>query len=392
MPYDFNTLVDRSRSGSVKYELMLNADPETPPGIIPLSIGDMELKTPPEIVEGLKQYLDTTILGYTSMTQADKDAVINWFSKRHDWEIRPEWILGIDGVVPALYTAVEAYTNPGDGVIFMPPVYRPLYHAIHHTKRTPVEVPLVIENNLYAMDFDALETAASRPDVRLLLFCSPHNPVARVWTEEELLRLGEICLRHNVIVVSDEIHMDFVMPGHKHRVFPDIHNNFPGISVVCTAPSKTFNIAGLQVSNIIIPDPKLRKTFRRQLERGGRFGPNQLGLAACRIAYEKGAAWLEAALALIHQNANTVSDFMTKHYPEIHVLPHEGTYFIWLDFRQWNLPPQDLERFMIHNARLFLDEGPLFGPQGNGFERINLACPSWLLQDSLTRLLKAGRP
>ena len=392
MKYNFESLVDRSRAGSVKWNMMRTIDPEVPAGIVPLSIGDMELKNPPEIIDGLKQYLEETILGYTEPTHKDTQATIDWFAKRHSWYIEPDWIIPFDGVVPALYLLVQTFSNPGDKIVFMPPVYRPLYYAIDDTGRTPVEVPLTIDNAAYAMDFELLEKTLRTEKPKMLLFCSPHNPVSRVWRRDELLRLGTLCRDNNVLVVSDEIHMDFAMPGHKHLVFSEIDPSFTANSVICTAPSKTFNIAGLQVSNIIIPDADLRKRFATAYENTGRFGPNQLGIAACRIAYEQCAPWLDAVLELIHSNGEMVRSFMSTHYPIIPVFPHEGTYFIWLDFRSWRKSSDELERFFTRAARLFLDEGPIFGPQGNGFERINLACPPWLLHDSLARLLPLARP
>lgn len=391
MKYDFNTLVDRTGSGSVKWDAMFAKDPEVPAGIVPLSIGDMELKNPPELTDGLKTYIDSAVLGYTSPTRRDKEAAVAWFSRRHGWEVDPDWLVGFDGVVPALYAAVAAFSEKGDGVIYMPPVYRPLYHAIHGSGRRDIAVPLLENAEGYVMDYGALEKAASMPDVKLLLFCSPHNPVGRVWRREELLRMGRICRKHGVIVVSDEIHMDFAMPGHSHQVYAAIDPDFRDHCIVCTAPSKTFNIAGLQVSNIVIPHSGLRERFSQVYGQTGRFGVNQLGLAACRIAYEQCEGWLDAALELIRANGEMVRAFMEKHYPEVRVFSHEGTYFLWLDFRKWGLSTADQERFMTRTARLFLDEGYVFGREGRGFERINLACPSWVLRDALERLLKAGR-
>lgn len=392
MAYDFETVVDRSHCGSIKWEMMREIDPKVPEDIVPLSIGDMELKNPPELVAGLKDYLDRNILGYTRATPAYRGAVRDWFRRRHGWEVDSEWLIGFDGVVPAMYTAVHAFTKPGDGVIYMPPVYHPMFDLIENTDRQLAPVPLVNEGGRYSMDFARLETVAADPDVKLVLFCSPHNPVARIWTGDELTRLGEICLRHKVLVLSDEIHMDFVMPGQKHTVFAALSPEFAANSIVCTAPSKTFNIAGLQVSNIIIPDPEIRETYRREYASTGRHGVNQLGLAACHIAYEHCEGWLDAALELIHSNAELVGSFMAEHFPEVVVSPHEGTYFIWIDFRAWKLGAEALENHMVEKARLFLDEGYIFGEGGDGFERVNLACPRHVLQAALERLREAGRP
>lgn len=392
MAYDFETLIDRSRSGAVKYNLMRQVDPEAPAGIVPLSIGDMELPNPPELVSGLARYLAENVLGYTAPTAGDLKATTDWLERRHGWRVDRDWIVGVDGIVPALYAAVETFTEKRDGVIFMPPLYRPMRRAVIDLGRRPTPVPLLEGAEGYVMNFEALEKAAADPAAKLLLFCSPHNPVARVWRREELKRLGDICLKNGVLVVSDDIHMDFAMPGHRHLVLSEVDPAFRDRCVVCTSPSKTFNIAGLQVSNIVVPNPDLRRRFARALAMSGRHGPNQLGLAACRIVYEQCEGWLDAALELIRENGDMVRRFMARHYPEVRVHDHQGTYFIWLDFRAWELSPDDLRRFMTRAARLFLDEGHIFGKEGCGFERINLACPKWVLRDALERLLLAGRP
>ena len=391
MNYDFKTVVDRGDSGSIKWNLMREADPGVPKDIIPLSIGDMELKTPPEIVAGLKEYLDKTILGYTTPTEAYLQAVTGWFRLRHGWEVDSEWILGIDGVVPALYLAVSAFSQPGDGIVYMPPVYRPMYNAIADSGRQPVSVPLLLDADGYHIDFDGLDRALAESGAAMLLFCSPHNPVSRVWTREEMERLAAICLARDVLMVSDDIHMDFVMPGHRHVVYATLSDEAANRCIICTAPSKTFNIAGLQISNIVIPNPDLRRRFHEAHCATGRHGPNQLGLEACRIAYEQCGGWLDAALKLIQFNGETVRNVLREHFPEVRVFDHEGTYFQWLDFRRWEMPAKALEKHMVGKARLFLDEGPLFGPEGEGFERINLACPARVLEDALKRLLMAGR-
>lgn len=392
MSYDFESLVNRTQAGSIKWNLMQEADPEVPAGIVPFSIGDMELRNPPELIEGLQQYLADNVLGYTGATRRDTQAVIDWFARRHSWEIEPDWLISVDGIVPALYQSVCAFSEPGDGVLYMPPVYRPFHDAIADNGRTPVAVPLQEGPNGYAMDFTALERAAADPRSKVLLFCSPHNPVSRIWRQEELERMGAICRDNGILVVSDEIHMDFAMPGHRHLVFSEIDPSFADNCIVCTAPSKTFNIAGLQASNLVVPNPDIRTRFAEAHRKTGRYSANQLGLAACRIVYERCEGWLDAVLRLIDDNGRMVRTFMNDFYPEVRVHNHEGTYFLWLDFRAWNKSPQELERFFTRGARLFLDEGYIFGSQGEGFERINLACPAWVLRDALERLQKAGRP
>lgn len=389
MRYDFETLVNRSAAGSEKWDLMRRTDPGVPADIVPLSVGDMELKTAPEIVEGLQDYIAANILGYTVPTPAYRQSVAGWLGRRHGWEPEAEWILPLDGVVPAIYTAIRAFTGEGDGVAIMSPVYYPFFDAIGDTRRTLVDVPLIGKNGDYAIDFPAFADKAAKQKVKMLLLCSPHNPVGRVWTSDELLELGRICVGHGVLLVSDEIHMDFAMPGYRHRVFPSLTAQLADNCILCTAPSKTFNLAGLQTANIIIPNAKLRARFAAAHAAGGRYSANQLGLAACKIAYDAGAPWLDQAIELIHANFLAVRSFMAAHFPEVIASDLQGTFFMWLDFRAWGMDHVELEKFMIARARWFLDEGHIFGESGKGFERINLACPKFVVRDALGRLARA---
>lgn len=389
MRYDFETLVDRTHAGSAKWNLMRATDPDVPAGIVPLSVGDMELKTAPEIVEGLKAFLGSNILGYTVPTAEYLRSVAGWLGRRHGWEPETEWIASIDGVVPAIYTAIQAFTGVGDGVAVMSPVYYPFFSAVRDTGRTLVDAPLIEENGSCMFDLAAFAEAAAKRNVKMLLLCSPHNPVGRVWTSDELLELGRICVRHGILVVSDEIHMDFAMPGYRHRIFPSLTTQFADNCILCTAPSKTFNLAGLQASNIIIPNAKLRQRFAKTHAAGGRHNANQLGLAACKIAYDSCAPWLDQVVELIYGNFLAVRSFMGAHFPEVTVYDLQGTFFMWLDFRAWGMDHLELEKFMVSRARCFLDEGYIFGDSGKGFERINLACPASAIRDALERLRQA---
>lgn len=390
MDYDFTTLVNRSAAGSLKWLEMRQKNPDIGPDIVPFSVADMELRNPPEIIEGLKQYLDRTVLGYTDPTPSYFDAVCGWMKRRHNWDVRPEWILCADGVVPAFHNAVKAFTSPGDGVILMTPAYYPFYRAIANNQRKLVATQLVARNGRYEINFDELERLAQAPENKILLFCSPQNPVGRVWTREELTRVGRICIDNDVLILSDEIHFDLIMPGFQHTVFATISEEFAQHCIVCTAPSKTFNIAGMEVSNIIIPNADLRKRYRDEEYTTGRERLNLLGYQACEIAYTQCDAWLSALLVLIQENYDYVCKFMAAHFPEITVYPLEGTYLLWMDFRRWGLSPQDLEDFMVHKALLFMDEGYVFGKGGEGFERMNLACPSHVLREALERFRTAA--
>ena len=388
MKYDFTTLINRRNVGSSKYELMMAHNPDLEDSIIPYSVADMEFKTPPEIVEALKQYLDEQILGYTRATPVYLEAVRNWMKTRHDWEIKDEWIVTTPGVVNALYVAVRAYTEIGDGVIIMPPVYHPFFSAIQLSKRTLVTNPLINNMDRYEIDFEDLEIKTSDPRNKVLLFCSPHNPVGRVWTEDELKKVAEICLRNNVLIVSDEIHFDLIMPEHRHTVFAKIEGVLDHI-VVCTAPSKTFNLAGLQTSNIIIPHKSHRDTFRAELANIAIFDLNALGYKACETAYNKCGPWLDELIEVIFENHRILKEHMVKNHPEIIVHPLEGTYLQWMDLRKLGLEREDLKKMLEDDAKVYLNLGYMFGIEGDGFVRMNIACPTRIMKEGLERLSNA---
>lgn len=390
MTYDFHTLINRSEMGSLKWNEMYQKNKDLPSDIVPFSVADMELKNPPEIIEGLKAYLDSAILGYTDPTDGYYEAVVGWMKRRHRWSIQKEWILGCDGVVPAFHNAVKAFTKPGDGVILMVPSYYPFYRSIHNNHRKLVETQLIDNNGHYEINFDELESLAKNPNNKMLLFCSPHNPVGRVWTREELERVGRICIDNDVLILSDEIHFDLIMPGYEHMCFASLSKEFEQNCIVCTAPSKTFNLAGMEISNIVIPNDKIREVYRTEEYTTGRERLNILGYKACEIAYNECEEWLNQLISLIQTNYNVVKSFMAENFSEVKVYELEGTYLLWLDFRAWNLTPEQLEDFMIHKAFLILDEGYVFGHGGEGFERINLACPTHILQKALERFRDAA--
>ena len=388
MKYDFTTLINRRNVGSSKYELMMAHNPDLEDSIIPYSVADMEFKTPPEIVEALKQYLDEQILGYTRATPVYLEAVRNWMKKRHDWEIRDEWIVCTPGVVNALYVAVRAYTEVGDGVIIMPPVYHPFFSAVELSKRTLVTNPLLNKAGRYEIDFEDLEMKASDPRNKVLLFCSPHNPVGRVWTEKELEKVAEICLRNNVLMVSDEIHFDLIMPKHTHTVLAKLDGVLDHV-IVCTAPSKTFNLAGMQTSNIIIPNNELRNAFKEELASVAIFDLNALGYKACETAYNACEPWLDEVIEVIFENHRILKAHMEKHHPDIIVSPLEGTYLQWMDFRSLGLERKALEKLLQDEAKVYLNMGFIFGIEGEGFVRMNIACPTRIMKEGLERLSDA---
>lgn len=391
MKYDFETVINRANTGSSKWEQMKSWKPDVREGIIPFSVADMEFKMAPEIIEGLKEYLDKAILGYTIPTESYYNAVCGWMKKRHNWDIKPEWITGSAGVVRAFFGAVRAFTDPGDGIIIMTPVYYPFYNAISRNSRRLVKNPLINTGSTYIIDYEDLEKKAQDPNNKVLLFCSPHNPVGRVWRRDELERVGEICLKNNVLIISDEIHFDLIMPGNKHTVFAAVSEELADNMIICTAPSKTFNLAGMHNSNIIVPNMKLREQYLKENQSVGFSSLNILGYKACEIAYTKCEAWLDGLLKVIYHNHLELKKYIEENIPEIKVYGLEGTYLQWMDFNGFHLNRDELERLMHEEAEVFFDEGYVFGEEGAGFERMNIACPTGVLIAALERLKDALR-
>ncbi|AQR95985.1 MalY/PatB family protein [Clostridium saccharoperbutylacetonicum] len=390
MKYDFETLISRKNVGASKWNLMQKLNKDINEEIVPFSIADMEFKNPPEIIEGLKKYMDASVFGYTEATEDYYKAVCNWMERRHDWKIEKEWITEFSGVVPALFTIVRALTNEEDGVLVMTPVYYPFYKAIEAGNRKIVKSSLKLCEDHYEIDFKDFEEKASLESTKLFILCSPHNPVGRVWSKEELIKIGKICIDNNVLIVADEIHFDLIMPEYKHMVFANICEEFASNSVICTAPSKTFNLAGLQASNIIIPNKRIRdKVLHEKRITMGNAGLNIFGYKACETAYNECEEWLNELIQVIHQNKKLVEEFMKANLPEVKVINLEGTYLQWLDFSAIEKDHKALEKFMRMEALMFLDEGYIFGKEGIGFERINLACPTKILEKALERLLEA---
>ena len=386
MKYDFETLIPRKNMGSRKWNVMAQHNPNAAEDVIPLSVADMEFRNPPELAQGLKDYIDRSILGYTLPNDAFYQSVARWMKNRHQWDIKPEWLVQAPGVVNALFGIVKTFTEPGDGIIIMQPVYYPFSAAITQNGRELVNNALIYEDYAYRIDFDDLEKKAKDPKNKMLILCSPHNPIGRVWTREELEKVGRICIDNNVLVVSDEIHFDFILPGHKHTVFANISEEFAQHCIICTAPSKTFNIAGLKISNIVIPNDHLRKQLLEKNQRD--FASNALGIQACRICSDDCGAWKDEMLCMIEYNYQQVKKFVEEKLPQIKVIELQGTYLLWLDCTALGLSDEELEKLTL-GADLYLDEGYLFGPGGSGFERINLACPTRYLMAAMERFQKA---
>lgn len=387
MKYNFETVNKRYNTGSKKWnELTANGVKETE-DIIPFSVADMEFETAPEIVSALKHEIENYVLGYSNPTESYLQSVCDWMKEHHNWEIKPEWILPEHGVIDAFNDAIKVYTKEGDGVMLMTPVYYPMYHAVNNNHRKLVNCPLVRKPDHYEIDFDLFEKLASDENTKLLILCSPHNPTGRVWTREELDKISSICLKNGVLVVSDEIHFDIIMPGHEHIVYATLSPEAADNCVVCTAPSKTFNLAGLQTSNIIIPNAKLREMFMTELKT---LNPNPkcniLGYRAAEAAYKYCAEWARQSVEVIDTNRKLVVDFMAKEFPQIRVINLEATYLLWMDWSALGLSAKELERINHEEAKLFFDEGYIFGEQGDRYERWNLACPTRYIEEGLARL------
>lgn len=389
MHYDFETVVRREDSGSGKWQEIKNVLGFYPEGVIPFSVADMEFDMVPEVRAGLKEFLDKNVMGYANMSDAYKEAVCSWEERHHNWKISPDWIRDTPGVINAFFTAVKAFTKPGEGVMLMTPVYYPMYFAISRNNRVLIDNPLVRYNDTYQIDFDDFKKKASDPNTKMLILCSPHNPSGRVWTRDELEQIGRICLEYNVLVVSDEIHCDLLIPGNKHISYGSLGEEFARNSIVCTAPSKTFSLAGLQTANAIIANEDLRKQFyTEQKKDDGNPKCNILGLEGCRLAYTYGDAWLKECLEVIDTNRKMITDFLAKEFPRVQVMKLEGTYLLWMDFGGLGIECHELARILKEECYLFLDEGYVFGKAGEGFERWNLAAPTKYVEEALKRMLK----
>ncbi|MDR1296789.1 MAG: pyridoxal phosphate-dependent aminotransferase [Deltaproteobacteria bacterium] len=385
--YDFDEIVPRKNTNCIKYDFARERC--MPEGLLPLWVADMDFRTPDGVVERLVEVARHGIFGYSESKDDYYRAVADWFSTRFGYAPERAWIKKTPGVVYALAAAVRALTEPGDSVVIQTPVYYPFAGVVRQNRRNLVDNTLVYRDGRYLMDFDDLEKKIVDHKAKLMLLCSPHNPVGRVWTREELARLGEICLKHRCLIVSDEIHCDFALGGRTHHVLPTVDPALNEIAVILTAPSKTFNLAGLQASNAFIANPELRKLIRDEIDATGYSQLNTMGLAACQAAYERGGEWLAQLLAYLEGNAEFSRRFFRERLPRVRLVEPEGTYLLWLDFADYRLPQEELNRRVVSEAGLWLDEGVMFGAAGAGFQRVNMACPRSVLAEAWERLAGA---
>lgn len=381
---DFDRIIDRKNTRCLKYDFAVKRG--MPEDVLPLWVADMDFETSSYIEDALTERVKEGIFGYSDVQTPYFEIIRDWMIRHHDWKPQEKWLIKTPGVVFALAMAVKAYTDPGDKVLLQQPVYYPFSEVITDNGREVVSNDLVLtEEGTYKIDFADFEQKIIANGIKLFLLCSPHNPVGRVWTREELETIGDICVKHGVTVVSDEIHNDFIWEG-THTVFAGIKKEFADISVTCTSPSKTFNLASMLISNIFIPDQILRRKFRKEMDRAGISQLSVLGLVATEAAYAHGDEWYAAMKNYVRDNIAFARAYVEENLPGVRMIDTQGTYLIWLDFRQTGLTVEQLDHKIIYEAGLWLDSGKIFGKTGEGFERINVACPRAVLQEALDRI------
>ncbi len=381
---DFDRIIDRKNTRCLKYDFAVKRG--MPEDVLPLWVADMDFETSSYIEDALTERVKEGIFGYSDVQTPYFEIIRDWMIRHHDWEPQEKWLIKTPGVVFALAMAVKAYTDPGDKVLLQQPVYYPFSEVITDNGREVVSNDLVLTvDGTYKIDFADFEQKIIANGIKLFLLCSPHNPVGRVWTKEELEKIGDICVKHGVTVVSDEIHNDFIWEG-THTVFAGIKKKFADISVTCTSPSKTFNLASMLISNIFIPNQILRRKFRKEMDRAGISQLSVLGLVATEAAYAHGDEWYDAMKNYVRDNIAFARAYVEENLPGVRMIDTQGTYLIWLDFRQTGLTVEQLDHKIIYEAGLWLDSGKIFGKTGEGFERINVACPRAVLQEALDRI------
>ena len=384
MKYDFDKTIDRRATNSYKWD-------SAPGGVLPMWVADMDFRTAPAIIDALQKRVAHGIFGYTRVPDAYYDAVTSWFSRRHGWNIDREWIIYTSGVVPAVSAVIKALTVPDDKVIVQTPVYNCFFSSIRNNGCEIVSNPLRRTADTYEMDFDALERCAADPRAKVMLLCNPHNPAGRVWTPDELTRLGNICLRNGVTVVADEIHCELVYQGFKYTPFASLSDAFLHRSVTCVSPSKAFNIAGLQIANIVAFDNDLRSRIDKAININEVCDVNPFGVAATIAAYNEGEEWLNQLVDYLHGNYEAMAEFCRRELPEFPITRLEGTYLVWMDCSSLGMPSDALEHALLDDARLWLNAGTMYGAEGEGYMRWNIACPRSVMLDGLNRFLNFVR-
>lgn len=381
--YNFDRIIDRNETSSVKYDLRGKIFNKK--DVIPMWVADMDFATPDFITDAIKERLKHQILGYSFRSDKYFESIESWFKSQHDWSLSKEWIAFSPGIVPALNIIVRAFTNQGDKIIVQPPVYYPFFSAINSNHRVQVNNPLILQNGRLCIDFEHLESVMD-DDVRMFILCSPHNPGGSVWNKEELEQIANLCLEKDILLVSDEIHCDLVFKPNKHIPVASLSKKYADITITCVAPSKTFNIAGLSTSSVIISNEHLRETYNRELDRLHIGMGNIFGAIASEAAYTHGGEWLESLLKYLRNNIDITVNFFKRNITRINVIRPEATYLLWLDCRGLGMKDEELQEFFINEAGVGLSPGIQFGEGGEGFMRMNIACPEKLLLKALTQL------
>ncbi len=380
--YNFDKIIDRRGTASVKWDLRKEIFKRE--DVLPMWVADMDFETPDFIVDAVKERAFHPVYGYSLMEKSYYDAFISFTKRRHQWEIKKEWMVFSPGIVTAVNAAIKAFTKEGEGVIVQPPVYFPFFSAVNNNNRKLLENELIYIDNTYKFDFDDLKEKAK--EAKLILLSSPHNPVSRCWTEDELSELGKICLENDVIIISDEIHADLILPGYKHRPLATISEELAEVCVTCMAPSKTFNVAGLFTSIIIIQNEKLREKYNKVMESISLVHGNIFGMIAAEAGYSNGDIWLDELMEYVNTNFKYVDEFLKKEIPSIKMVKAEATYLAWLDFKQTGLTDEVLHDKLINEANLGLSPGSIFGKGGEGFMRMNLGTPLVLVKEAMEKL------
>ena len=384
MKYNFDQIIDRHNTNSLKFDFAIQR--KRPQDAIPLWVADMDFQTLDEVKDALVKKSNHGIFGYSEPTDRYFNALNSWFKKHHNWDIDTSKVVLACGVVFAIAATIRALTKENDAVLICQPVYYPFEETIKVNNRKLVVSELVNVDGHYEVDFKDFEQKIVDNDVKIFLLCNPHNPVGRVWTREELEKIGNICLKHNVFVISDEIHSDFICEGHKHTVFATISKEFEQNSIVCTAPTKTFNLAGLHISNIYIPNDSIRRKYKLEMDKIGYSQSNIMGIIACQAAYENGDEWLKELKAYLKSNYFFVKEYINNNIPKLSLIEPEGTYLLWVDCRRLNLTDRELKELINFKAKVWVDDGYVFGQGGSGYIRLNIACPKETLRRALENI------
>jgi len=384
---NFDTKINRKNTNSIKWDghTRFNINPDA----LPLWVADMDFRTLPEITQALNKQVEFGIYGYAFEPESYFEAIIQWMKRRHDWDVRKDWVLTTPGVVSGLNACILAFTQENDSILIQEPVYHPFKNSINYNKRIPVINELVRNDTHYTINFEDFEKKIVENEVKLFILCSPHNPVGRVWLKEELIQMADICHKHNVVIVSDEIHMDFVFKGHKHHVLVNLKPEYQDFVITLVAPSKSFNLDAFKVSQLMTPNKEFLEKVRHEYERLGFHGHNTFGLLACEVAYRQGDQYMDEVVDYIDKNIQYTKEYISNNLNQIKVMDIEGTYLLWLDFSALDLEQKSLMSFLEMNAKLWFNDGSIFGASGKGFVRMNCATQKDVIVQALEQLNNA---